>query len=111
MTQQKQNSREIEYFQIQITDSLQKCIEITTRLDERIQVLFDDSSEFASDIKEMKNKLHELDIKTSNLELKMESHSSKIESHSDKWSKLLDWTFKIALTAISTFAAYKLGLN
>lgn len=104
MTQQKQNSREIEYFQIQITDSLQKCIEITTRLDERIQVLFDDSSEFSYDIKEIKNKLHELDIKTSNLTL-------KIETHSDKWSKILDWTFKLVLTVISTFAAYKLGQN
>lgn len=101
MAQQKQNSREIDAFYTQVTESLQKCIEITTRLDERIQVLFDNSDEASEDIKDIKNKLHELDIKTSNLGL-------KVESHSDKWSKMIDWTFKLIVTGISIFAAYKL---
>ena len=101
MAQQKQNSREIDSFQIQINDSLQRCVEITTRLDERIQVLFDNQDEACEDIKYIKEKLHELDIKASNLSL-------KVETHSDKWSKLIDWTFKLIVTGISIFAAWKL---
>lgn len=102
MAQQKQNSREIDAFQTQISESLQKCLEITTRLDERIQTLFVEKDEISLDIKEIKNKMHELDILASQLSL-------KVENHSDKWSKTVDYLFKAILTGISIFAAWKIG--
>jgi len=132
MTQQKSNSRQIEVDAVDknIRDSIESVINMVSRIDERIKILYEKDDEYKSnldlvsedirsilqrvasiettihsdDIEAIRAKMHELDIRTSNLDL-------SLSNHSDKWSKTVDWIFKIVLTFISTYAAYKLGQN
>lgn len=132
MTQQKSNSRQIEVDIVDknIRDSIESVINMVSRIDERIKILYEKDDEYknnldlvsedissilqrvasmettihSDDIEAIRAKMHELDIRTSNLDL-------SLSNHSDKWSKTVDWIFKIVLTFISTYAAYKLGQN
>lgn len=132
MTQQKNNSRQIEVDVVDknIRDSIESVINMVSRIDERIKILYEKDDEYknnldlvsddissilqrlasmettihSDDIEAIRAKMHELDIRTSNLDL-------SLSNHSDKWSKTVDWIFKIVLTFISTYAAYKLGQN
>lgn len=132
MTQQKNNSRQIEVDVVDksIHDSIESVINMVSRIDERIKILYEKDDEYKinmdlvsddirsilqrvasmettihfDDIEAIRGKMHELDIRTSNLNL-------ALSNHSDKWSKTVDWVFKIVLTFISTYAAYKLGQN
>ena len=132
MTQQKSNSRQIEVDVVDksIHDSIESVINMVSRIDERIKILYEKDDEYknnldlvsddissilqrlasmettihSDDIEAIRAKMHELDIRTSNLDL-------SLSNHSDKWSKTVDWIFKIVLTFISTYAAYKLGQN
>lgn len=132
MTQQKSNSRQIEVDIVDknIRDSIESVINMVSRIDERIKILYEKDDEYknnldlvsedirsilqrvasmettihSDDIESIRAKMHELDIRTSNLDL-------SLSNHSDKWSKTVDWIFKIVLTFISTYAAYKLGQN
>jgi hypothetical protein len=132
MTQQKSNSRQIEVDVVDknIRDSIESVINMVSRIDERIKILYEKDDEYknnldlvsddissilqrlasmettihSDDIEAIRAKMHELDIRTSNLDL-------SLSNHSDKWSKTVDWIFKIVLTFISTYAAYKLGQN
>ena len=132
MTQQKSNSRQIEVDIVDknIHDSIESVINMVSRIDERIKILYEKDDEYknnldlvsedirsilqrvasmettihSDDIEAIRRKMHELDIRTSNLDL-------SLSNHSDKWSKTVDWIFKIVLTFISTYAAYKLGQN
>lgn len=132
MTQQKNNSRQIEVDMVDknIHDSIESVINMVSRIDERIKILYEKDDEYknnldlvsddissilqrlasmettihSDDIEAIRAKMHELDIRTSNLDL-------SLSNHSDKWSKTVDWIFKIVLTFISTYAAYKLGQN
>jgi hypothetical protein len=132
MTQQKSNSRQIEVDIVDknIRDSIESVINMVSRIDERIKILYEKDDEYknnldlvsedirsilqrvasmettihSDDIEAIRRKMHELDIRTSNLDL-------SLSNHSDKWSKTVDWIFKIVLTFISTYAAYKLGQN
>lgn len=132
MTQQKSNSRQIEVDIVDknIHDSIESVINMVSRIDERIKILYEKDDEYknnldlvsedirsilqrvasmettihSDDIEAIRAKMHELDIRTSNLDL-------SLSNHSDKWSKTVDWIFKIVLTFISTYAAYKLGQN
>ena len=132
MTQQKSNSRQIEVDVVDknIHDSIESVINMVSRIDERIKILYEKDDEYknnldlvsddissilqrlasmettihSDDIEAIRAKMHELDIRTSNLDL-------SLSNHSDKWSKTVDWIFKIVLTFISTYAAYKLGKN
>ena len=130
--QQKSNSRQIEVDVVDknIHDSIESVINMVSRIDERIKILYEKDDEYknnldlvsddissilqrlasmettihSDDIEAIRAKMHELDIRTSNLDL-------SLSNHSDKWSKTVDWIFKIVLTFISTYAAYKLGQN
>ena len=132
MTQQKSNSRliEVDVVDKNIHDSIESVINMVSRIDERIKILYEKDDEYknnldlvsddissilqrlasmettihSDDIEAIRAKMHELDIRTSNLDL-------SLSNHSDKWSKTVDWIFKIVLTFISTYAAYKLGQN
>ena len=132
MTQQKSNSRQIEVDVVDknIHDSIESVINMVSRIVERIKILYEKDDEYknnldlvsddissilqrlasmettihSDDIEAIRAKMHELDIRTSNLDL-------SLSNHSDKWSKTVDWIFKIVLTFISTYAAYKLGQN
>ena len=129
MTQQKSNSRQIEVDVVDknIHDSIESVINMVSRIDERIKILYEKDDEYknnldlvsddissilqrlasmettihSDDIEAIRAKMHELDIRTSNLDL-------SLSNHSDKWSKTVDWIFKIVLTFISTYSAYKL---
>ena len=113
-----------------IHDSIESVINMVSRIAERIKILYETDDEYknnldlvsddissilqrlasmettihSDDIEAIRAKMHELDIRTSNLDL-------SLSNHSDKWSKTVDWIFKIVLTFISTYAAYKLGQN
>ncbi len=134
MASQKQNSKVIEMEPLyeEIRKSINNVLDITSRIDERLKILYEKDDEYKENfqqifrdissilqrlasndyivpamvdtITELKQKVHELEIKMSNVHI-------TVKDHNDKWSKLLDWTFKIALTAMSIYATYRLGIN
>ena len=131
MTQQKQNSKvfEMEKFHLEMQSSINNVLDITSRIDERLKILYEKDDEYrenfqklfgdiseilqrlatndalmpniVDDLNNLKDKVHELEIKMSNV------HSS-MKDHDDKWSKMVDWIFKIVLTGLSIYAAYML---
>jgi chromosome segregation ATPase len=131
MTQQKQNSKvfEMDNFQLEMQSSINNVLDITSRIDERLKILYEKDEEYrenfqklfgdiseilqrlatndalmpniVDDLNNLKDKVHELEIKMSNV------HSS-MKDHDDKWSKMVDWIFKIVLTGLSIYAAYML---
>ena len=126
MAQQKQNSKVIEM------EPLYDVIDITSRIDERLKILYEKDDEYKEDFQSIfrdissilqrlasndcvvpaiVENLNELKKKVYDLEIKMSNVNVAVKDHENKWSKLLDWTFKIALTALSAFAAWKLGTN
>lgn len=134
MTQQKQNSKVIEMEPLyeEIRKSINNVIDITSRIDERLKILYEKDDEYKEDFQSIfrdissilqrlasndcvvptiVENLNELKKKVYDLEIKMSNVNVAVKDHENKWSKLLDWTFKIALTALSAFAAWKLGTN
>ena len=134
MTQQKQNSKVIEMEPLyeEIRKSINDVIDITSRIDERLKILYEKDDEYKEDFQSIfrdislilqrlasndcvvptiVENLNELKKKVYDLEIKMSNVNVAVKDHENKWSKLLDWTFKIALTALSAFAAWKLGTN
>jgi|APGre2960657373_1045057.scaffolds.fasta_scaffold00225_24 chromosome segregation ATPase len=131
MTQQKQNSKvfEMDKFHLEMQSSINNVLDITSRIDERLKILYEKDDEYrenfqklfgdiseilqrlatndalmpniVDDLNNLKEKVHELEIKMSNV------HSS-MKDHDDKWSKMVDWIFKIVLTGLSIYAAYML---
>jgi len=131
MTQQKQNSKvfEMDKFQLEMQSSINNVLDITSRIDERLKILYEKDEEYrqnfqnlfgdiseilqrlatndaltpnvVDDLNNLKDKVHELEIKMSNV------HSS-MKNHDDKWSKMIDWIFKAVLTGLSIYAAYML---
>ena len=131
MTQQKQNSKvfEMDKFHLEMQSSINNVLDITSRIDERLKILYEKDDEYrenfqkifgdiseilqrlatndalmpniVDDLNNLKDKVHELEIKMSNV------HSS-MKDHDDKWSKMVDWIFKIVLTGLSIYAAYML---
>jgi len=130
MTQPKQNTSraiDVDDFHNEIYTSIKNVLDITSRIDERLKILYEKDEEYKNnfqqlfqdiseilqrlasndavipivvdDFEHLKNKVHELEIKTSNIHL-------TIKNHDDKWSKFIDWTFKIIVTGISIYAAY-----
>jgi predicted nuclease with TOPRIM domain len=109
--------------------SINNVLDITSRIDERLKILYEKDDEYrenfqklfgdiseilqrlatndalmpniVDDLNNLKDKVHELEIKMSNV------HSS-MKDHDDKWSKMVDWIFKIVLTGLSIYAAYML---
>lgn len=134
MAQQKQNSKVIEMEPLyeEIRKSINNVIDITSRIDERLKILYEKDDEYKEDFQSIfrdislilqrlasndcvvpaiVENLNELKKKVYDLEIKMSNVNVAVKDHENKWSKLLDWTFKIALTALSAFAAWKLGTN
>lgn len=134
MAQQKQNSKVIEMEPLyeEIRKSINDVIDITSRIDERLKILYEKDDEYKEDFQSIfrdissilqrlasndcvvpaiVENLNELKKKVYDLEIKMSNVNVAVKDHENKWSKLLDWTFKIALTALSAFAAWKLGTN
>jgi len=134
MAQQKQNSKVIEMEPLyeEIRKSINDVIDITSRIDERLKILYEKDDEYKQDFQSIfrdislilqrlasndcvvptiVENLNELKKKVYDLEIKMSNVNVAVKDHENKWSKLLDWTFKIALTALSAFAAWKLGTN
>lgn len=131
MTQQKQNSKvfEIDNFQLEMQSSINNVLDITSRIDERLKILYEKDEEYrknfqilfgdiseilqrlatndalmpniVDDLNNLKDKVHELEIKMSNV-------NSSMKDHDDKWSKMIDWIFKVVLTGLSIYAAYML---
>jgi hypothetical protein len=134
MAQQKQNSKVIEMEPLyeEIRKSINNVIDITSRIDERLKILYEKDDEYKEDFQSIfrdissilqrlasndcvvptiVENLNQLKQKVYDLEIKMSNVNVAVKDHENKWSKLLDWTFKIALTALSAFAAWKLGTN
>jgi len=134
MAQQKQNSKVIEMEPLyeEIRKSINNVIDVTSRIDERLKILYEKDDEYKEDFQSIfrdissilqrlasndcvvptiVENLNELKKKVYDLEIKMSNVNVAVKDHENKWSKLLDWTFKIALTALSAFAAWKLGTN
>ena len=134
MTQQKQNLKVIEMEPLyeEIRKSINNVIDITSRIDERLKILYEKDDEYKEDFQSIfrdissilqrlasndcvvptiVENLNELKKKVYDLEIKMSNVNVAVKDHENKWSKLLDWIFKIALTALSVFAAWKLGTN
>lgn len=131
MTQQKQNSKvfEMDNFQLEMQSSINNVLDITSRIDERLKILYEKDEEYrenfqklfgdiseilqrlatndalmpniVDDLNNLKDKVHELEIKMSNV-------NSSMKDHDDKWSKMIDWIFKVVLTGLSIYAAYML---
>ena len=131
MTQQKQNSKvfEADSFQLEMKSAINNVLDITSRIDERLKILYEKDEEYRSNfqnlfgeiseilqrlatndalmpnivenLNSLKDKVHELEIKMSNVHLTMKDHD-------DKWSKMIDWIFKVVLTGLSVYAAYML---
>lgn len=134
MATQKQNSKiiEVDLFHEEMRKSINNVLDITSRIDERLKILYEKDDEYKENFQQLfrdissilqrlasndsivpsvQESLNELQEKTHELEIKMSNMHVAVKDHSDKWSKLIDWTFKIALTGMSAFAAYKLGTN
>jgi len=116
-------------FHLEMQSSINNVLDITSRIDERLKILYEKDDEYrenfqklfgdiseilqrlatndalmpniVDDLNNLKDKVHELEIKMSNV------HSS-MKDHDDKWSKMVDWIFKIVLTGLSIYAAYML---
>lgn len=116
----------------QVSDSLHSVVQLTSRIDERVQHIVEKQKEqdarFSSlmeaqttllariavlesknghaqseHIEELKTKVHELELVISKLEMRSESMENK-------WSKVLDFTFKILFVIVSCYVVYKLNI-
>lgn len=134
MATQKQNSKviEVDLFHEEMRKSINNVLDVTSRIDERLKMLYEKDNEYKENFQRIfqdissilqrlasndsvlpnvQDSLNELQQKVHELEIKMSNVHVAVKDHSDKWSKLIDWTFKIALTGMSVLAAYKLGTN
>lgn len=134
MATQKQNSKviEVDLFHEEMRKSINNVLDVTSRIDERLKMLYEKDNEYKDNFQRIfqdissilqrlasndsvlpnvQDSLNELQQKVHELEIKMSNVHVAVKDHSDKWSKLIDWTFKIALTGMSVLAAYKLGTN
>jgi len=134
MATQKQNSKviEVDLFHEEMRKSINNVLDVTSRIDERLKMLYEKDNEYRENFQRIfqdissilqrlasndsvfpsvQDSLNELQQKVHELEIKMSNVHVAVKDHSDKWSKLIDWTFKIALTGMSVLAAYKLGTN
>lgn len=132
MAPPKQNSKvlEVDPLYTEIRASVGSMLDITSRIDERLKILYEKDEEYREQLQEMarqinsilqrlatmdavlapacedimdfKNRMRDIEIKLSSVDVTMSSHSSKLD-------KYIDWAFKIALTGVGVYATYMIG--
>lgn len=132
MASPKQNSKVLEMDPIysDIKSSIGNMLDITSRIDERLKILYERDEEYREQLQELskqvnsilqrlatldavvspaceeimtiKARMHEMEIKISNFSLTMNTQTHKLD-------KYLDWAFKIAITAVGIYATYMIG--
>lgn len=132
MAQPKQNSKviEVDPLYTEIRGSIGSMLDMTSRIDERLKMLYERDEEYRDQLQELSRQVNsmlqrlatldavlapacedimEVKARIREMEMKVSGFDVTVSSHSGKLDKYIDWAFKVALTAVGLYATYMIG--